>query len=164
MAWGDWFPPTNYYHKPLKSETVFTKTFYITYPPGVHALFFLWELQLEGRWLKASKYYLHILYLRPPPPDVPSEKRKNLPPPLPYVPPPAWPAIGPRAHDTPYAEQLLHIPARDDDHRCINRSRWVAASPPSLTPSFLIWDMRLMKHVVTPSIRNWFDLVLDVVG
>ena len=41
MAWGDWFRPTNYYHKPLKSETVFTKTFYITYPPGVHALFFL---------------------------------------------------------------------------------------------------------------------------
>ena len=114
MAWGDWFPPTNYYHKPLKSETVFTKTFYITYPPGVHALFFLWELQLEGRWLKASKYYLHILYLRPPPPDVPSEKRKNLPPPLPYVPPPTWPAIGPRAHDTPCAEQLHHIPARDD--------------------------------------------------
>ena len=75
MAWGDWFRPTNYYHKPLKSETVFTKTFYITYPPGVHALFFLWELQLEGRWLKASKFYLHILYLRPPPPDVPSEKK-----------------------------------------------------------------------------------------
>ena len=43
-----------------------------------------------------------------------SLRKKNVPPPLPYVPPPTWPAIGPRAHDTPCAEQLHHIPARDD--------------------------------------------------
>ena len=164
MAWGDWFRPTNDYHRPLKSETVFTKTFYITYPPGVHALFFPLRVTVGGSVIEG----FHILFAHSVSTAASGRrslrKKKNLTPPLPYVPPPAWPAIGPRAHDTPYAEQLLHIPARDDDHRCINRSRWVAASPPSLTPSFLIWDMRLMKHVVTPSIKNWFDLVLDVAG
>ena len=131
MAWGDWFRPTNDYGKPQKIWNCFHQNLLHNIPTWCTCPIF--PLRVEGFQILFAHSVFSAASARRS-----LRKKKSA----------AASALRPSAHltcdRTPSPRHSLRWATASYSgqgwrDRCINRSRWVAASPPSLTPSFLTW-------------------------